>query len=61
MRAVVQRVSRASITVGGSVVAAIDAGIAALIGFSAGDGAADMEYIARKITGLRIFGDAGGR
>ena len=61
MRAVVQRVSRASITVGGSVVAAIDAGIAALIGFNGGDGAADMEYIARKIMGLRIFGDAEGK
>jgi D-tyrosyl-tRNA(Tyr) deacylase len=61
MRAVVQRVSQASITVGGSVVAAIDEGIAALIGFSRGDGAADMEYLARKITGLRIFGDAEGK
>ncbi len=61
MRAVAQRVSRASIEVGGAVVAEIGGGIAALIGFGRGDTAADLDYIAGKLTGLRIFADDDGK
>lgn len=59
MRAVAQRVSRASISVEGAVVAAIGEGLAALIGFGPGDGEADLDYMAGKLIGLRIFADGG--
>jgi len=61
MRAVVQRVSRASIAVGGGLVAEIGRGFAVLVGFTHGDGPKDMEYIARKILDLRVFADGEGK
>ncbi len=57
MRAVVQRVSRAGVTVKGNTIASIGPGLAALVGFHAEDGARDLEYIARKMMDLRIFDD----
>ncbi|MGV8979404.1 MAG: D-aminoacyl-tRNA deacylase [Cellulomonas sp.] len=58
MRAVVQRVSRASVTVAGKVVGAIDRpGLVALVGVTPGDGPAQVELIARKIAELRILRD----
>ena len=58
MRAVVQRVTRASVTVDGVVVGAIDRpGLVALVGVTPGDGAAQVELIARKIAELRILRD----
>ena len=61
MRAVVQRVSRASVVVNGNVVGAIAHGLVVLIGIAAADGPADIEYIASKVRDLRIFPDDDGR
>lgn len=61
MRAVIQRVSHASVTVDGEVVGRIGKGFLALIGAAQGDEDADVEYIASKIAGLRIFEDDGGK
>ncbi len=60
MRAVVQRVTRASVTVEGRVSGSIDAGLAVLLGVDRGDGVADAEQIAAKIAHLRIFTDEAG-
>ena len=57
MRAVVQRITRASIEVDSKVVASIGKGILALVGFYRGDTSKDMEYIANKILQVRIFND----
>lgn len=61
MRAVVQRVTRASVTVGGTSTGRIDAGLLVFAGVMAGDGPADVEYIASKVRELRIFPDESGR
>jgi len=61
VRAVVQRVRRASVTVDGGCVGRIDAGLLVLAAVMAGDGPADVEYIASKVRDLRIFPDAHGR
>jgi D-tyrosyl-tRNA(Tyr) deacylase len=61
MRAVVQRVSRASVKVDGEVVGAIDGGLLVLLGVAQDDAEADAEYLAEKISGLRIFEDAEGK
>jgi D-aminoacyl-tRNA deacylase len=58
MRAVVQRVSGASVTVGGEITGQIGQGLLVLLGVAATDSEADADYLAEKITGLRIFGDA---
>lgn len=57
MRAVVQRVKSASVTVEGECVAQIDRGILVLLGISRDDGECDMEYVADKCLNLRIFED----
>ena len=61
MRAVVQRVVCAGVTVDGECVGWIDRGLAVLLGVRAGDTEQDAAYIAEKIAGLRIFGDSDGR
>lgn len=61
MRAVVQRVSRASVTVDGVPVAAIGAGLLVLLGVHTDDTAAQADWIAAKIAALRVFSDADGR
>lgn len=61
MRAVVQRVSRAKVTVGGQMLAAIGPGLLVLVGATEGDTEADAEHIARKVAELRIFEDDGGK
>ena len=61
MRAVVQRVSRAKVTVNGSVVGEIGMGLLVLLGVGQEDGDSDGTYLAEKITGLRIFEDADGK
>ena len=61
MRAVVQRVTRASVTVEGRVTGAIEAGLLVLLGAGAGDGANDLAYIVDKIAHLRIFSDDAGK
>ncbi|MDO4740073.1 MAG: D-aminoacyl-tRNA deacylase [Eubacteriales bacterium] len=57
MRCVVQRVTRASVTSEGELTGAIDKGFVCLVGAEAGDGEADIKYIAEKIAGLRVFED----
>ena len=61
MRAVVQRVSAASVTVDGAVVGQIGAGFLVLLGITHGDGPAEAALLARKIAGLRVFEDNGGK
>jgi D-tyrosyl-tRNA(Tyr) deacylase len=61
VRAVVQRVSRASVTVEGNTVGAIEAGLLVFLGVAEGDGPADIEYVTSKVAGLRVFRDDEGR
>lgn len=61
MRAVVQRVSEASVRVDGQVKGTIGAGLMVLIGVEVGDTAADLDYIAKKVPNLRIFEDDAGK
>jgi len=60
MRAVVQRVDEGRVLVGGRLVGSIAEGLLVLVGVEAGDGPADVAYIAGKIRDLRIFEDDGG-
>ena len=57
MRAVVQRVSSAKVTVDGRTVGEIAAGLLVFVGVEQGDGPADVQYIAGKIRELRVFED----
>jgi D-tyrosyl-tRNA(Tyr) deacylase len=61
MRAVVQRVSRARVTVGGEITGEIGVGLLVLLGVSSGDTRAAADYLVAKTIGLRIFEDAGGK
>lgn len=61
MRIVLQRVSRAQVSVGGEVVGRIGAGLLLLVGFRAGDGDDHVAWMADKVLGLRIFPDADGK
>ena len=60
MRCVVQRVTSASVTVGGEVSGQIGSGVLVLIGVAGGDTEADFRYIAEKVPNLRIFDDENG-
>jgi len=61
MRAVVQRVSRASVTVDGQVVGAIERGLLVYVGVAQGDTSKDVAYLVEKVLGLRIFNDDAGK
>ena len=61
MRAVVQRVDRASVTVEGSITGQIDKGLLVLLGVAEGDTEKDLAYIVDKVCGLRIFEDEAGK
>jgi len=61
MRAVVQRASRARVTVDGRLVGSIDHGLVVLLGCGAGDGANDLAYVVDKIANLRVFADDAGK
>jgi len=61
MRAVIQRVSRAKVTVNGGVTGEIGPGLLVLLGVGTGDTKSDADYLADKIIGLRIFEDDGGK
>jgi len=61
MRAVIQRVIRAQVSVGGEVVGNIGPGLLVLLGVGKDDTKADAEYLAAKTTGLRIFEDENGK
>lgn len=61
MRAVIQRVERASVSVEGEIRGQIGAGFLVLIGVEEGDGDADFRYIADKVPNLRVFEDEQGK
>ena len=60
MRLVIQRVKEASVTIDGDVVSRIGQGLFILVGVENGDTEADMEWLAAKVAGLRIFNDEEG-
>lgn len=61
MRIVLQRVTRASVTVAGRVTGSIDRGFCLLVGFTHSDTAAEVDWMAEKVVGLRLFSDAEGK
>jgi len=58
LRVLLQRVSRAEVRVAGRITGKIDRGLLALVGFTHSDGAEQIAWMADKVIGLRIFGDA---
>ena len=61
MRVVVQRVTEGTVRIGDRVAGAIGRGFVLLVGFTHGDTAAEVEWMADKVVGLRLFTDAEGR
>jgi D-tyrosyl-tRNA(Tyr) deacylase len=61
MRALIQRVSRASVITGGTTVGSIGPGLLVLAGVKHGDGEEDVAWLAGKLVSLRVFNDADGR
>jgi D-tyrosyl-tRNA(Tyr) deacylase len=61
MRAVVQRVARARVTVGDRVTGACGAGVLVLLGISPTDGPREVDWLADKVANLRIFNDHEGK
>jgi D-tyrosyl-tRNA(Tyr) deacylase len=61
MRVVLQRVAQASVSIGGSVVGAIQRGYCLLVGFTHGDTPGQVDWMAEKVIGLRLFNDAAGK
>lgn len=61
MRIVLQRVSQASVRIDGQIVGAIDQGFCLLVGFTHADTPAQVEWMAEKVAGLRLFTDAEGK
>lgn len=60
MRVVIQRVSEASVTIDGKVKSAIGVGLMVLVGFESLDTVEDLDWMVKKVTQLRIFGDEQG-
>ena len=60
MRVVIQRVLNASVSISGTVTAAIGPGLLVLLGICDEDGAEDVEWLVKKIAGLRVFDDENG-
>lgn len=60
MRTVLQRVSKASVTVDGEIVSSIGHGLLVLLGIEDADGTEDIDWLAQKIANLRIFNDEAG-
>ncbi|MGB7211160.1 MAG: D-aminoacyl-tRNA deacylase [Gemmatimonadales bacterium] len=61
MRVILQRVTKASVTVGGRTTGAIGRGYCLLVGYTAGDTEAANTWMAEKVSGLRLFSDAEGK
>ncbi len=61
MKALLQRVTRASVSVAGEVVGSIGQGLVVFVGVASGDTEQDAQYLAQKTAGLRIFADEEGR
>ena len=60
MRTVIQRVSHASVTINGTVKSAIEGGLLVLVGVEDGDTEEDIQWLCKKIVGLRVFDDEQG-
>ena len=60
MRVVIQRVTEASVTIGGRVRSSIGPGLLVLLGIGPEDGPEDIDWLVRKVAGLRIFDDEAG-
>jgi D-tyrosyl-tRNA(Tyr) deacylase len=60
MKAVIQRVSQASVTIQNQVVAQIESGLLVLVGIEDADGIEDLQWLSSKIVNLRLFADANG-
>lgn len=60
MRVVIQRVSHASVTIGGSIKSAIERGFLILLGIGSEDGQEDIDWLVKKIVNLRVFDDENG-
>jgi len=61
VKALLQRVTKASVSVGGEVVGSIGPGLVVFVGVANGDSEKDVQYLAEKTTGLRIFDDGQGK
>lgn len=61
MKVLIQRVTRGSVSVSGQTVGSISRGLVVLLGVAAGDTEKDVEYLAQKTAGLRIFPDQDGK
>lgn len=61
MRALLQRVSSASVSVDGTVVGSIERGLVALVGIGAGDGAEDTDWIVKRLLGAKLWPNADGK
>lgn len=61
MRAVIQRVSRATVSIGGDIAGSIEHGLLVLLGITHSDGGAQARWLAEKIVTLRIFNDTDGK
>jgi D-tyrosyl-tRNA(Tyr) deacylase len=61
MRVILQRVSRASVAIGGAVAGNIGRGFCLLVGFTHKDSPAEVEWMAEKVSGLRVFPDDDGK
>lgn len=61
MNIVLQRVKNASVSVAGEQISEIGSGLLLLVGIARGDGEAKVDWLAEKVTGLRVFADAEGR
>ena len=61
MNIVLQRVKNASVSVAGEQISEIGSGLLLLVGIARGDGKAKVDWLAEKVTGLRVFADAEGR
>ena len=61
MRVVLQRVSRAQVSIDGRVAGAIDRGFCLLVGFTHGDTESQVDWMTEKVAGLRLFNDTEGK
>lgn len=61
MRVVIQRVRAASVVVDGAITGAIDRGLLVYVGVEEGDGHSDLQFVAKKVAGVRVFEDAAGK
>ena len=61
MRVVLQRVSQASVSINGRLAGSIERGFCLLVGFTHADTVAQVDWMAEKVAGLRLFGDAEGK